>query len=357
MLWIVERTEERRFPYRLQIRKGEDTVLCLKVQERWPGPRGQIFCIRDQERAGTWNVSEEVERVPVISLRRYGKRLAVVLDRASKKRCDFLFLKKQYKSKEGEYEQIFWRTQKALMERRPRVKLTAKGDLALQIAVDINERYPWRFVGCKTTREKLPVGDYALKDEEGILAVIERKSMDNLLQDFGNMPVLHQKLGELEAYAHAALVVEASYSDFLDPKRVTPYRPSFTGKALGELFAFHPRFQIIFAGNRKLANEWVLRFFAAILSHERDEPHPVIREAAAAYGVLSSFRGGGYYEVVRTIGEMPATFTFAMLRAEQPNVQDHTIRRALGDLKKAGKIISHPAGIKSYWEKTIGSKP
>ncbi|MGC8900817.1 MAG: hypothetical protein ACP5OF_05100 [bacterium] len=46
---------------------------------------------------------EEVERVPVVSLNRYGKRLAVVLDRAINKRCDFLFLTKRYKTQEGEY--------------------------------------------------------------------------------------------------------------------------------------------------------------------------------------------------------------------------------------------------------------
>lgn len=350
-MWILEKTGGKRFPYRIRIKKGEDTVLCLNAQDRWPGPRGQIFCMREEERAGDYSTGEEVERVPVVSLRRYGKRLAVVLDRPINKRCDFLFLQKRYKRREGEYEQIFWRTQKALMERRPRVKLTARGDSALQVAIDITERYPWRFKGSRTTREKLPAGDYALKGEKGILAVVERKSMANLLQDFGNLPILHQKLGELEAYEYAALVIEASYSDFLSPKRITPYHPSFTAKALAELFAFHPRFHIIFAGNRKLANEWALRFFGAVQSHKEDHPHPVIREAAAAYGTPVSFRGGGYYEVVERIGEMPATFTVAMLRATLPDVTELTLRRALRDLKKAGRIISHPAGIRSYWEK------
>jgi len=41
-------------------------------------------------------------------MKRYGKRLAIVLDRAINKRCEFLFLKKKYKQKEGEYEQIEW---------------------------------------------------------------------------------------------------------------------------------------------------------------------------------------------------------------------------------------------------------
>ena len=38
------------------------------------------------------------------------------------------------------------------------------------------------------------------------------------------------------------------------------YTPSFMAKALAELSALHPKINIVFAGNRKLANEWTLRF-------------------------------------------------------------------------------------------------
>jgi DNA-binding HxlR family transcriptional regulator len=51
------------------------------------------------------------------------------------------------------------------------------------------------------------------------------------------------------------------------------------------------------------------------------------------------------------IEEMPAAFTFAMLREAVPGIPETIIRRALRDLKKEGRIISHMAGIKSYWEK------
>jgi hypothetical protein len=231
-------------------------------------------------------------------LRRYGKRLAVVLDRSRNKRSDFLFLKKKYKTKEGEYEKLFWRTQKALMERRPRVKLTARGEAAIQVAIAFNERYSWKFTGCVVTRENLPVGDYALKSENGIIAVVERKSMQNLLHDFGDVAALQQTLGELETYEHSAMVVEAAYADFLKPKLTKPYFPSFTTKAIAELFALHPRLQIIFTDNRKLANEWALRFLSAIQSHERDHPHPppLSRKRQASTGPPYPFYGGNYYK-------------------------------------------------------------
>lgn len=352
MWWILERTGDKKFPFRLRVEDAEERILCLHVQDRWPGPRGHIFCLRSKEEIrDPVGAEDEVERIPVISLKRYGKRLAIVLDRARNKRCDFLFLTKRYKKKEGEYEQIFWRTQRALTERRPRVKLTTGRHPALHVAIDYNERYAWRFPGCKVSRESLPVGDYALKGETGILAVVERKTMQNLLHDFGNMAPLHHVLGELETYEYSAMVIEAHYSDFLKPKRTNPYLPSFTTKAIGELFALHPRLQIIFAGNRRLAKEWTLGFFAAIRSHEADEPHLVVREAAAAYKPRPLFSGGLYYDALREIMEMPTTFTIEMLRQRLPNVPEATIRRALREAKKERKVTCHRGGRKSYWEK------
>ena len=345
----MESTGGGRFPYRLTILQGEEVILQLRVQERWPGPQGQIFCMREEMRE--WPPPlEEVERVPVISLRRYGKRLSVVLDRGTNKRCDFLFLKKRYKNREGEYEQIFWRTQRALQERRPKVRLTARGDLFMHILIDTNERYPWRFSGCKTSRERLPAGDYALKGEEELLAVIERKTLDNFLGELNNMAVLHQKLGELESFRYSALVIEAPYADLLNPRKVAPWRPSFVAKAIGEIFALHPSLHIVFVENRKIAQEWALRFFAALRSHEKDEPHPSVREAVARYSPLP-FEGGGYYEARRKIQEMPSSFTFAMLKAASPGISEGTLKKALNDLRREGKLTCHPRGAKSYWEK------
>ena len=121
-LYILESVNNTKFPYRLTIRQDDKVLIALRVQDRWPGQRGNIFCIRETNQELDLPV-EEIERVPIISLKRYGKRLANVLDRPINKRCEFLFLTKKYKTKEGKYEQIFWRTQKALIERRPKVKL------------------------------------------------------------------------------------------------------------------------------------------------------------------------------------------------------------------------------------------
>lgn len=282
--FVLERVPEERFPYRLTLRRGERVLLALRVQDRWPGQKGNVFCIREEK--GVWAAPcEELERVTVLVLKRLGKRLSLVLDRPRRKRCDFLFLSKQYKSKEGSYEQIFWRTQRALTAHRPKAKLSTSGTFSLRILVDSSEKYSWKFPDCQVAKGKLPVGDYAVVDEQGgILAVVERKSFENILAEFGRMPLFHQQLPELCSYPYCALVIEANYSDFLNPSKVPYYRPSFTAMALAEMNALHPGLSVVFAGTRKLGQEWTLRFFGAVQAHKEDAPHPKVMEVPADCG-------------------------------------------------------------------------
>jgi hypothetical protein len=265
-VWILERCTSERFPYRLQIQKEGKPWLTLRTQDRWPAAGKNIFCLREEEPPGPGEVLEEIERIPILAFHERGIRISVILDRKRYKRCDFLFLSKQYKHDPTEsYEQIFWLTQRSIEQHRPSAKLTrrsAAGDIVIRIVS--NEHYPWRFPGARTERGSLPTGDYALMDEDKIIAVVERKTFANLLADFGVMPVLHQRLAELVTYEHHALVIEALYADFLNPKKVEYYTPAFCARAIGELFALHPRLRVIFCANRKMANEWTRNYFYAV---------------------------------------------------------------------------------------------
>ncbi len=214
----------------------------------------------------TAEIVEEIERVPILAFHERGIRISVILDRKRYKRCDFLFLSKQYKHDPTEsYEQIFWLTQRSIEQHRPSAKLarrSATGDIVIRFAS--NEHYPWRFPGARTEHGFLPAGDYALMDEDKTIAVVERKTFDNLLAEFGVMPVLHQKLAELVTYEHHALVIEALYADFLNPKKVKYYPPTFCARAIGEIYALHPRLRVVFCANRKMANEWTRNYFYAV---------------------------------------------------------------------------------------------
>jgi hypothetical protein len=350
-LYILETVDDLKFPYRLTIRQGDKVLLALRVQDKWPGQKGNIFCIREENRE-LQPPLKEIERVPIISLKRFGKRLAIVLDRPTNKRCDFLFLTKKYKTKEGEYEQIFWRTQQALRERRPKVKLTTYHARRLNVIIDNAERYAWRFPESSIEKAKLPVGDYALKGDNEILAVVERKTFDNLLAEFGRMQAFHQQLGELSAYRHSALVIEANYSDFLNPNKIKFYTPSFAAKAIAELYALHPKLTIVFAGNRKLANEWAYRFFYAINAHEDDIPHEIISDVIENYGNSPETKGGIYFEIKKKItNDFPVEFTLSMIKEIFPDAPLTTIRKAINDLKKEGLIARYGEGKKSLWKK------
>jgi len=95
--WILERCVSDRFPYRLQILRGDKLWLVLRTQDRWPAAGRHIFCLREDELPSPDEVLQELERVDIIAFNERGRRVSVVLDRKRYKRCDFLFLKKSYK--------------------------------------------------------------------------------------------------------------------------------------------------------------------------------------------------------------------------------------------------------------------
>jgi hypothetical protein len=121
-----------------------------------------------------------------------------------------------------------------------------------------------------------PAGDYALVRSGAILAVVERKTFNGLLADFGRLDVLHQRLLELSRSEHHALVVEAPYEDFLDPARVHRWPAAFCARVIGDLYARYPGLRLVFAANRKVAEAWTRNYFAALSAaggeaDERDE--------------------------------------------------------------------------------------
>lgn len=337
ILWIVEKRTDQKFPYRLTIRQDNEDILVLLVQDRWPGQKGNIFCLREMKKNENEKL-QEVERVNIISIRRYGKRISVVLDRAKEKRCDFIFLKKKYKNKEGEYEQIFWRTQKAITENRPKVKLSTYYSGKLNIIIDSGERYSWKFTNCYVERDKLPAGDYALKGENGLIAVVERKSFENIIAEFGKMPAFHQQLGELSVYKYSALVIEANYSDFFKPEKLKFYSPAFTSKAIAELSAYHPKLQIIFAGNRKLANEWTYKFFQAVSANEHDKI-PQVSEVIAKYEYKME-RLDFFALKEKVKNEMPQEFTLKELKERFPDIDMEVLRKIIYTFKR-NKLIEN----------------
>ena len=266
IIWRIYANDNSKFPYKIIIYSGRKKLLALVVQDMWPGQKGNCFCLRESSEDKN---GKKLEEVNVVSFRSFGVVTAVVLDRARNKRCDFLFVKKKYKTKEGEYEQIFWRTQKALRDNRPTIRVVPSVGSELEIIIDSNEKYPWEFGKSTTTRAGLKFGDYALKIGDDIKAVVERKTLDNMLAHFRNLPALNQQLIELASLQNNAFVIEANYSDFLNPLKNKYYNSAFSAKVFAELAVLHPNIHIVFAGTRKLAKEWTLRFFEVCFNQEK----------------------------------------------------------------------------------------
>lgn len=358
-LWVLERVGGGRFPYLLTIRRGDEELLALRTQDRWPGGNGNAFCLRQRDPSARPEPAEELERVPVVSLHRFGKRLSVVLDRPTRKRCELLFLTKHYLNGDGEYEQIFWQTQKGLRERRPRARFVAgRGLHGLHVAVASDERYPWTFPGCHSERLGLAVGDYALLERGDPVAVVERKTFANLLRDLSDLRILHHQLAQLAAHPSPALVVEADYADFLKPDRIQPLNVPYTTRALAEISALHPSLQVVYAGNRKLAMEWTRAFFAAVDAQGSDRMPAAVQETLALYGVPDATDQGSRLRVVRAVREeLPEEFSIADLRRAFPDLAVTVLRAALAHLRDRGEIARQGRGRASCWVKRHPGSP
>ena len=354
--WVVQTTTNARFPYRIRIEQGGRDTLVLRAQERWPGPGGQVFCLREPADADLEDVGEEVERVPVAAINRLGRKLGLTLDRATRKRCDFLFITRPYKNRPGEYEQIFFRTQSGLTAHRTRGRVQLFGNTPLTVVIDSGERYAWKFPGAEVRRARLPAGDYALSHEERLVAVVERKSLQNLLGDIGQVQVLHQKLGELGTYPHAAVVVEALYGDFLVPEKVGRWPVTHVARVLAELAALHATVPLVYAGNRKLAAEWTHGFFSAVAASLGDPAPDLLLEVAAPYNTPAS---GGHEHAVRhaVLHQMPSRFAMTLLRQRFPQVPAQRLRNILGRLRDEGRLHTEGRGPATRWVRTGADEP
>ena len=372
-LWIVSATGNPRFPYRIEIRRGGRREVVLWAQDRWPGGGKQIFCIREGEPDGSSQDFAELERVRIVHLERAGKQLSVILDRPTRKRCSFLFLTRRYRNKPGTYEQIFFRTQQGMQQHRSGARVELSGHGAYRVVVDSAERYPWSFGGVPTERRQLPAGDYACEIDHELVAVAERKTFENLMGDIGKMQVLHAKLADLERWRHAALVIEAEYRDFLNPKKLNGYySPAHLARVLGELHVIHPGIQIVYAGSRKSAEQWCQGWFAARARlHHRDRRDLRDGTGGAAVsgatesgdpptdaGAVVSEAGDSGQEIRACIlcsPQLPRPFAFGDLRRRFPAVADSHIRAVLNELRRAGRLTTSGRGRGTRWHVSGGS--
>ena len=351
--WLTQRIDDERFPFRIAIEQDGRCLFAFRAKAAWPGAGSQVFCLREREPALD-QTPVEIERVPVAHLARLGRKLSVTLDRAQRKRCEFLILEKPRADGSGHYEQVFFRTEAATRAHRSskRAELSPRAGSDLSLVVDSRERYPWQFPGARIIRRNLAVGDYALLYDERPVAVVERKTQDNLLRDLAELKGLHQQLAELATYPHAAMVIEAQYADFGRPEKIDRWPAAHLLRVLGELPALFPRVQCIYAGNRKLANVWSQRWFAAVDAALHQPRLPQVAEPVARY--IAATADGGLDTRIRlhVLREMPDGFGSALLRSQLGDIEAARIRRVLNQLRAEGRLRLDGHGRAARWYRT-----
>lgn len=353
-LWTVYRLADARLPFRVAIELDGRTLFAVRAASSWPGPGEQVFCLREDGSEAD-QPTELIERVPILQHTRLGRKLTIVLDRPMRKRREFLVVRKPYRNRPGTYEQLFFRTESGIRSHRSRSRLEVRPTAStLDIVIDSAEKYAWRFPGARIVTRKLPAGDYALLDGERIAAVVERKSFDNLVGDLGAIQALHHALVDLSRYEHSAVVVEAQYADFLDERRLAHrWPPSFVARALAEVAALHPGLPMVFAGNRKLANDWTHRFFTACAADVESVQleFPVESPERRAVKERAPSRDEHIREVVRESGTDAFSITSVVEQVE--HASESVVRRVLKEMEREGKVRCLGRGRGPRWVRVM----
>jgi hypothetical protein len=242
---------ESRLPFLLWL--PIDGGMVLKARDTWPRAT-RVFCARD---ASPWDESADLlDDAPVVLCRRRGAAIDLVLDRPSLSRSQFVFTEARGRPA------IWWQTQKTAQAANPGARIPrGRAIEPLTVIIDTREKYGWKFAGRPVAIERraLPAGDYGVIVEESLVAVIERKTLENLATSLsdGSLAFQMQRLAEV---ARAAVVVEGDYPDLF---RTQPGRGSWLGDMLGRLAVRYPEVPVVFAGSRKFAEEWAYRFMGA----------------------------------------------------------------------------------------------
>lgn len=269
---------DSKLPYLLRVPLGAGERL-YKARDRWPRTAA-VYCHPIEE----WpDGAEVVEEVVVRSCVRRGKAIDLVLARGRENRSQFVLTTSKGR------DMVLWQSPRTTARARPGVRVPTRRASSrhdLVIAVDTRERYPWRFARQQATtrRQALPGGDYGVFRGEELVAVVERKSLADLVGRLvdGNLTYL---MADLSALPRAAVVVEDRYSAIFKLEHV---KPGWVVELLAALAVRYPSVPIVFAETRPLAEEWAFRWLGAALTyveahheHGGDEPFP---EVAAGEG-------------------------------------------------------------------------
>jgi hypothetical protein len=142
---------------------------------------------------------------------------------------------------------------------RPRERVCTEAGIPL-LAAKYAFRFGRRDVAIEHTAVK--AGDYGVRDGDRWLAVVERKSMEDLIGSLSSGTLAYQ-LAAMAELPLAAVVVEGRYPKLFELPRV---KDGWLPDVLARLQIRYREIPIVFADSRKFAEEWTYRFLATALA-------------------------------------------------------------------------------------------
>jgi hypothetical protein len=239
--------------------------MTLKAAEPWP-VSARVYC-HPVEGPCAELALEVLEEVGVRMCAWRGRAVDLVLDRARHNRSQFVFTTAHSRPA------IFWQTPQVARRRRPGVRLPrgpVEGARWMAIEVDTREQRPYEFAGreVELRRVALFAGDYAVRGPAGIVAAVERKTAGDFVTS-ATSGALAFAMADLSALPSAAVVVEEHYSGVIAHTRV---RPGFIAELIARLQVRTPNVPIVYAENRRLAEDWTYRFLATAWRENGTDP-------------------------------------------------------------------------------------
>ena len=239
--------------------------LVFRTKETWPRTSA-VYC-HPVPRSEWPDDPDLVEQVPLRACQRRGAAIDIIADRGREQRSQLVFTTARGR------EVVFWQAPRTRKQARPTVRVPtarAAGLPELTIVVDTHERYPYTFrrQQVRTERRALRCGDYGVEVDGSLVAVVERKSLADLVSSLSSGR-LRFALAELATLERAAVVVEDRYSQVFAQEWL---RPALVADGLAELQVRWPNVPLVFCETRALAEEWTYRYLAAACTHSRDEP-------------------------------------------------------------------------------------
>lgn len=246
---------ESTLPY--LVRLPIDGGLILKVRDTWP-KTARVYC---HPHVGAWPEDAEiVEETPIVLCNRRGPAIDLVLDRARQERSQFVFTQSRGRN------MIFWQTRTVAMKANPGARVPQRRALTagFTIHVDTREKYAFRFAGRDVAIEETAItaGDYGVRAGERWVAVVERKSIEDLMSSLANGTLVYQ-LAAMAELPLAAVVVEGRYPKLFEARFA---KEGWLPDLLARLQIRYREIPIVFADSRKFAEEWTYRFLATALA-------------------------------------------------------------------------------------------